>query len=126
MMDKKIFRFYLPAILWSAFIFFLCFIPGSTLPHEDWLDKIYFDKIVHVFLYLIFFLLIMNARKEGGVTIVHFISAGFICLAQGILIEYIQESSLIRGRSFDVRDIVANAVGVVAGIITAYAKHKTN
>ena len=125
-MNKRMLYNYMPAVLWSAFIFFLCFIPGSTLPKEDWLDKIYFDKIVHVFLYLIFFLLIIYARKENRATVARFIFAGLTCLTQGILIEYIQGSSFIRGRSFDLWDIAANAIGVLVGFLTFNSKHKTN
>ncbi|MFN8237180.1 MAG: VanZ family protein [Chitinophagales bacterium] len=126
MKDTSIIKKYLPAVLWSAFIFFLCFLPGNKLPEEEWLDKIHFDKIVHLFLYLILFLLIIHARKNGHTTPFYRTMAVFICLAQGILIECIQGSSLIEGRSFDVWDIAANAIGVSAGIIASRLKHKTN
>lgn len=107
----------MPAILWSAFIFFLCFLPGSALPKEDWLDKIYFDKIVHAVLYFVLFFLII--RIFSTKTAVAFLSASSLCIVQGILIELVQGSSLIQNRSFDVWDIAANIFGVMAGIILA-------
>ncbi|MBK9330498.1 MAG: VanZ family protein [Sphingobacteriales bacterium] len=125
-MNKKILYNYLPAVLWSAFIFFLCFIPGSTLPKEDWLDKIHFDKIVHVILYLILFLLIIHAFKQQSVKPSHLVAAAFLCLTQGVIIEYIQGTAFIRDRSFDLWDIAANGLGVLTGILVSQSKHKTN
>ncbi|MBK9794245.1 MAG: VanZ family protein [Sphingobacteriales bacterium] len=109
----------IPAILWSGIIFFLCFLPGSALPKEDWLDKIYFDKIVHAVLYFVLFLLILrifNAKNTGA-----FSTASALCISQGILIEFVQSSSLIQHRSFDVWDIAANVFGVILAIF--FTKH---
>ncbi|HQV77892.1 MAG TPA: VanZ family protein [Chitinophagales bacterium] len=104
----------IPAVLWSGIIFFLCFLPGSAFPKEDWLDKIYFDKIVHAFLYFVlFFLIIRNFSAQTKATI--FITST-LCIAQGILIEFIQDSSYIQNRSFDVYDILANIIGVLFSI----------
>ena len=121
--DKIKFK-YLPAILWSAFIFFLCFLPGNELPKEDWLDKIYFDKIVHVFLYFVLFLLLIRISIKPTNAIL--LTASLLCIAQGILIEFIQGSSLIQQRSFDIFDIAANVFGVLIAIIIFKQKHKTN
>ena len=104
----------IPALLWSGIIFFLCFLPGSALPKEDWLDKIYFDKIVHAGLYFILFLLIVRIFETKTKSAL--IIASLLCIAQGILIEFVQGSSLIDHRSFDVYDIIANVVGVLIAI----------
>lgn len=105
----------MPAILWSAFIFFLCFLPGSALPKEDWLDKIYVDKIVHAGLYFVLFLFIIRIFTQKTTKAVFI--AGTLCIIQGVLIEFVQGSSLIQNRSFDVWDIAANVMGVIAGVI---------
>ncbi|HRH55999.1 MAG TPA: VanZ family protein [Chitinophagales bacterium] len=110
----------IPALLWSGIIFFLCFLPGSALPKEDWLDKIYFDKIVHALLYLILFFLIVRIFENK--TTIALLTASVLCVAQGVLIEFVQGSSLIDHRSFDVHDIAANLFGVILGIIVAYIK----
>lgn len=114
----------IPALLWSGIIFFLCFLPGNNLPKEDWLDKVYFDKIVHATLYFILFYLIIRIPKKQTTTTLF--TASFICITQGILIEFMQGSSLIQNRSFDVYDIVANILGVVISIIFFTKKHKIN
>lgn len=107
----------MPALLWSALIFILCFIPGSTLPKEDWLDKIYFDKIVHAGLYFVLFLLIAFAR--GGYRGNPAVFAAVLCLLQGLLVEFLQGAIPALERSFDGWDILANAVGVLLAIGTA-------
>jgi VanZ family protein len=108
----------IPAILWSGIIFFLCFLPGSTLPKEDWLDKIYFDKIVHATLYFILFFLVMYGINKASFSFKQqLIVASTVCVLQGMLIEFVQGSSFIQHRSFDVYDIVANCVGVVFAIM---------
>ena len=113
----------IPAILWSGIIFFLCFLPGSALPKEDWLDKIYFDKIVHAVLYFVLFFLIIRIFENKTFTAI--LTASALCIAQGILIEFVQGSSFIEHRSFDVYDIAANIFGVISGIIMVNKKHKT-
>jgi len=109
----------IPALLWSGIIFFLCFLPGSKIPKEDWLDKIYFDKIVHAALYFILFFLITRTAKTPAKPIL--LLASFLCITQGILIEFIQGSTFIQNRSFDIYDIAANVFGVAAAFI--FFKH---
>jgi len=104
----------IPALLWSGIIFFLCFLPGSQLPKEDWLDKIYFDKIVHAILYLILFFLIIRIAEKLTKPVLFI--ASILCITEGILIEFVQGSSLIQNRSFDMYDIVANIIGVLIAL----------
>jgi VanZ family protein len=122
-MNKKILYNYVPAIFWSALIFILCFLPGSALPKEDWLDKIYFDKIVHAILYFVLFFLILRIFTIK--TSAAILTATALCIAQGIFIELVQGSSWIQHRSFDVWDIAANVFGVFIGIFLLLQKHKT-
>lgn len=104
----------MPALLWSALIFILCFIPGSTLPKEDWLDQIHFDKIVHAGLYFVLFLLIgfASGKYRGNRAVL----AAALCLAQGLLVEYLQGAIPALERSFDGWDILANILGVLLAI----------
>lgn len=114
----------IPAILWSGIIFFLCFLPGNDLPKEDWLDKIHFDKIVHATLYFILFLLIIFGIKDSQISFKkQILFTSLICISQGILIEFVQGSSLIQNRSFDVFDIAANCIGVIFAIIFINKNH---
>lgn len=113
----------IPALLWSGIIFFLCFLPGNDLPKEDWLEKIQFDKIVHFTLYFILFYLIIRIAKVPNKTT--FLLASIICIAQGVFIEFVQGSSFIQNRNFDVYDIVANICGVIfAFVISSIIKKK--
>ena len=121
LMQNKITKI-IPAFLWSGIIFFLCFLPGNKIPKEDWLDKIYFDKIVHAFLYFVFFFLIIRISKTSTKSIL--LRASTLCIAQGILIELVQGSSIIKNRSFDIYDIVANVLGVLIALIIVFFKTK--
>ena len=116
--SSKITKRLIPAIVWSGIIFFLSFLPGNALPKEDWFDKIYFDKIVHATLYFIlFFLIIYGIKPVNSITQKQIVVASLVCIVQGILIEFVQGSSIIQNRSFDMFDIVANCVGVGFGIL---------
>ena len=90
------------------------------MPKEDWLDKIYFDKIVHAVLYFILFFLIIRITSIPTFRVL--LISSILCITQGILIELIQGSSLIQHRSFDVYDILANVAGVLIGIISTKQK----
>jgi hypothetical protein len=111
----------LPAVLWSAFIFIICFLPGNSLPAKDWLDAIHFDKLVHAFSYAVLAVLIL--RIFTATKPVSYFLTFAICFAQGILIEFIQDSDLIQNRSFDLNDIYADVLGTLAGLV-AYALFK--
>lgn len=123
MKNRKILTLYLPAVLWSAFIFFICFLPGDELPKENWLDKIHFDKIVHAGIYIVLFLLLIRIPNNKNKKTIFI--AGFICVSQGILIEFIQGTPLIKNRTFDILDIAANIVGVLLAIVVFSKKDKT-
>ncbi len=110
----------MPALLWSGMIFFLCFLPGSKIPKEDWLDMIYFDKIVHAGLYFILFFLLL--RIPFQINIKTILLAIICCMLQGIIIELVQGSSWIEHRGFDAWDIVANFFGLMFACTLYYFK----
>ena len=113
----------IPATLWSGIIFLVCLVPGSTIPQDDWLDKIHFDKLVHAGLYLILFLLIIRISRK--INAANLFAAGILCIAQGILIEILQESIVFLHRSFDIWDIAANTAGVLLAVFLAGKWYKT-
>ena len=118
------FKRYIPALLWSGIIFFGCLIPGNDLPKEDFLDKIYFDKIVHAFMYFILLRLIVNGMKGDMLLKRQILIAAVICISQGVVIEFLQGSSLIKNRSFEFMDIIANTTGVILSGAWIYQKNK--
>lgn len=107
------------AVLWFITSLVLLTLPGSDLPQEDWLDKIYFDKWVHIgmFALLVFLwswaLSKRNWRSVGLKTIFLWITLSAI--GYGILMEFVQ-LYFISGRSFDVTDMIADAVGAFVGL----------
>jgi VanZ family protein len=102
------------ALLWAAAIFALCATPGEYLPKAWWLELISADKLVHVSLFYILssLLLITLAKKRSPVA---WIAVALLaCALYGASLEYMQ-AAYFRNRGFDYADMIANAVGVVAG-----------
>jgi VanZ family protein len=106
-------------ILYTAIVFYLCFLPSSEVKSNDFLDMIYFDKWVHVMMYFgLWTLMVWTPKGKGALQtnrIQSFISAAVVSLAIGILIEFIQGSPWV-GRGKDIYDVMAD----LAGIILAY------
>lgn len=112
-----------PSLLFPAIWFivstFLLIIPGTAFPKENWLDKIWFDKWVHIGMFGILVVLWCWAmqKKYAAVSMVRnlFIIIAFICLAYGIAMEFVQKYFIIN-RSFDGGDIIADAAGCLLGV----------
>jgi VanZ family protein len=117
---KRPFLLFFPAIGWIILSTVLLTLPGSVFPKENWLDLIWFDKWVHIGMFAIMaFLWCWGIYKKGTNRknrLLSFILSGIICLAYGIVMEFVQKN-YIPNRSFDVGDIIADGVGSLAGII---------
>jgi len=107
----------IPGICWLIISTILLTLPGSSFPTENWLDKIWFDKWVHIIMFgLLVFLFSWgiqrkyNPEKRNSIFIL--IAIGGI--AYGILMEYVQQN-YIPNRSFDSGDIIADIIGCFAG-----------
>jgi VanZ family protein len=126
---KKIKPSFIPAILWSVIVTILLTLPGSAFPQENWLDKIWFDKWVHIVLFSIIVFLWCWAmlRKNYGNKKLKpvFIRTALIWLAYGIGMEFVQRY-LIPNRSFDVGDIAADAAGCTLGVIYSIGRYIKN
>jgi len=105
--------------LYTALVFYLCFLPSDEVKSNDFLDKIFFDKWVHLFMYFGMWTLMVWAPKGKGFLKTNrtqsFISAAIVSLAIGILIEFIQDTPFV-GRGKDIYDVMAD----LAGIVLAY------
>lgn len=101
------------AVFYVVFISVLFILPGSAFPKNDWLAKIWFDKWVHIGLFL------------GGAVAwswalelleVKYLRMLFIILAlYGIGVEIVQDR-LVPNRSFDIGDWIADMAGSVLGL----------
>jgi hypothetical protein len=115
---KRIRPSLLPGIVWFIISAILLTLPGKAFPKETWLDKIGFDKWVHVAIFsmLVFLLcwgLFSRSDKVLRLKKVFTLITVFI-LFYGIAMEYVQDY-WIPNRSFDFGDIVADAGGCLAG-----------
>ncbi len=110
------------AISWFIISVILLTLPGTAFPQEDWLDKIWFDKWVHIGMFgvmvILWCLAIRSLKKNSdGVRLRRLFFIVALCaLGYGILMEFLQ-AGFIPFRSFDIGDIVADAVGSAAGLI---------
>jgi VanZ family protein len=126
---KKLFQKYIitkwPAIIWSVIIFILLAMPPVTIPNEKKLDLYQFDKVIHASLFGLLVVLIgfYLRPKYKSVSKFLLILSGIVILATlyGISMEYVQ---LYIGRDFDVKDMMADAVGAVLGWLFFAIKDK--
>ena len=101
------------AIAWFVIISFLFMLPGSALPTDDWLHQIHFDKWVHFGFFFILLGLSCKALDTGNQNIFFWLIIG--AAVYGLLVEACQHF-LVKNRSFDLGDWVADTVGALAGI----------
>jgi VanZ family protein len=110
------------AVTWLLLVTILLCIPGTKLPKIGWQDKIWLDKWIHVFLFMVLVILWTKAYsnkkniQQGSRKI--FIQIMVIGCLYGVLMEIVQKY-FIPFRSFDLGDIIADGIGCVAGYFFA-------
>lgn len=103
------------AIVWTLLIFIACFIPGNEIPNVH-IPLI--DKWVHFVLFGGFTLLwLLAAPGVSGRKLLLVAAAGCVF---GWLVEELQGLLSFLGRSKDLMDIWADALGAVLGVILFY------
>jgi VanZ family protein len=89
-------------------------LPGSAIPEENWLDKIWADKWIHMVLFALLVTLwcrgVMKKTIEKKLLTKYFIAITILSITYGIAMELAQRH-LISNRSFDIIDILADAAG---------------
>jgi len=99
----------------------LFFLPGSDLPHANWLNDIYFDKWVHIGLFAI---LIFLWRSSFDLDLNHCNwMLLFSALLYGLSVEFIQKY-WVSNRSFDLFDLLADMAGSVLGLVVWLRAYK--
>jgi VanZ family protein len=107
-------RRFRPALVWMVVIAVLTSVPNPPSPKSF----AHADKLVHFFLYAVLGLLIARPLVDGAFTPWgKLVLAATFCAAAGALDEWHQQ--WIPGRSMDVHDWAADAVGAMAGVATA-------
>ena len=106
--------------IWASIILILYGIPGSNLPSVSFWKLLEPDKAVHAGIFLIlmcsltfsvFKQHIYKNLKRNSLR-----SSALICIVYGTVLELLQ-GSLFSERFTDVYDILANAIGVLLGIV---------
>lgn len=116
-------RYWLPLVLWMALIFALSHVPGDEYPDVKWP---FLSYAAHVTLYTVLGLLLMRAlaRQWGRVSLPrHSASAFAIGLLWGVGDEFHQV--FVPFRTFQIGDIVADAIGLLIGILLYLLLRKT-
>lgn len=117
---KKIRPSFIPGILWFALVTFLLTLPGSAIPKEDWLGKIWFDKWVHIGLFAVMVVLwcwaLLRTQSKNGNLFKAFLFCAILWFAYGIGMEFVQKY-FVSNRSFDEGDIIADGLGCLAGLM---------
>ena len=109
------------AVIWFLFITVLLCTPGTKFPKITWQDKIWFDKWVHVFLFMILVILWSKAYSHKNIQSGSrkvFLKIMVIGCLYGIAMELVQKY-FIPFRSFDLMDIIADGIGCIAGYFFA-------
>jgi len=106
------------AVIWLLLVTTLLCIPGTKLPKITWQDKIWLDKWIHIFLFMILVILwslaYSNKKNTRGDSRKIFFQIMMIGCFYGIAMEFVQKY-FIPFRSFDLGDIIADGIGCVAG-----------
>jgi VanZ family protein len=111
-------RFFI-AFLWLIIVTILLTLPGSAFPKENWFDKIWLDKWIHIFLFA--GLVFLWARAVGK----NYPMIAILALLYGIGMEFVQ-LYFVRNRSFDKGDIAGDGIGALLGWLFVWYRYKKN
>jgi VanZ family protein len=107
----------LPALTWLIIVTVLLCLPGSALPKENWFDKIWLDKWIHIGLFLVMvYLWCLYVSGYEGKKMRYFRQIATYFFLYGVAMELVQKY-LIPNRSFDLKDILADGLGCGIGLL---------
>jgi VanZ family protein len=103
----------------------LC-LPGSALPKQNWFDKIWLDKWIHLGLFAVMVVLWCRAiTGPENKNINNFLQITFYVFLYGVVMEFVQKN-FIPNRSFDMGDIVSDLIGSTVGLFIVMRLYKKN
>ncbi|RFM29884.1 VanZ family protein [Deminuibacter soli] len=108
----------LAAVIWFLVTVYLMTIPGNSLPKSPFFELIHVDKWVHIGMFSILVFLFMQGtrlfyKQQQPKAMLAIAVAGVL---YGIAMEFVQKYWTV-GRSFDITDIIADAVGCIIAYI---------
>ena len=115
-MKKLSFKKFIPGIAWFFIVLIIMCTPGDEIPTVDWLNRISFDKVVHIGVFTLLAILFcwpFNRSDFNTKERLHYFIK--VCIAVsiwGLTIEFIQKY-FIPGRSFDLLDWAADSLGAL-------------
>jgi VanZ family protein len=118
--DSRLLRVWWPVVPYACVIFVATSIPGDRLALVGDVETV--DRWLHVLLYVPLAVLVFGAlrRTYPHLPLAHYgIATVLLCSAFGVLDELHQR--LIPGRSCDVGDMIADAIGSALGVAASMA-----
>lgn len=117
---------FLSGIAWLIISTILLTIPGTAFPTENFLDKIFFDKWIHIGLFAILVFLFcwsFSKKQNSGKKLKKiFIVIFSLAVVYGISMEFVQKY-FIANRGFELGDIIADMVGAGTGFLISNRKY---
>ena len=99
------------AVIWAIIIFILLLIPKKNFDNPKFHVIENLDKIIHFFIFAVCNFLLFKA-SYSKLTAIKRLKYTFLIILYGIILECFQEIPFIK-RSFDIKDILANALGAI-------------
>jgi VanZ family protein len=106
-------RAFAPAVLWAIAIFCASSIPSNAMPRSIILSQ---DKLIHMGVYAVLGFVLYRGIRRG--TTWMWDTAGWVTFGIGVLYGASDEfhQHFVPGRSMDIYDLLADAIGIVCAI----------
>ena len=104
-------------LLWLVIICYALFIPAGDLPIKPFLKIPHFDKMVHFGLFFVFCLFLLRPLKR--IQLKYYLLAPLISIFLSAVLE-ISQHVISNSRSSDIKDFIANSLGVLAAVVFFY------
>ena len=90
-------------------------LPGSAIPKDNWFDRMWMDKWVHLGMFFLLTILWCYAfKRRGKANLKVFTWILGLAILYGVLMEFVQHY-WIPHRSYDPGDMIADAAGALLG-----------